>query len=273
MHIQHRICNIFAYSPIGDAYEFDIPYLNIIIRNMKNILTYFALCTILINASYGKESLFDWTSTNAQILAGSDYELGDQTRQIITLEHANGWKYGSNFLFLDISEPFDDDTDLYGEFYTFLSFEKIFGNDFGDGLIKDVSLTAGTNLGEDFRAYLGGIMFDMKIPGFDLFQLQFYAFDNKDLNDTTYQITPVWDTHFNISSATFRFKGFTDFIGEEGTNSKQILSQPQLLLDLGSLKGSPETLYLGLEYQYWKNKFGIEGVTESMPQVILVLQF
>jgi len=53
----------------------------------------------------------------------------------------------------------------------------------------------------------------------------------------------------------FVFKGFLDWIGEEGNSPKQVLTQPQLLLDLGDFWNKPDRLFIGAEYQYWQNKF------------------
>nr|WP_305907784.1 hypothetical protein [Methylomarinum sp. Ch1-1]MDP4520564.1 hypothetical protein [Methylomarinum sp. Ch1-1] len=40
---------------------------------------------------------FDWSSSNIQLLYGGDFELGDRDRTTVTVEHAHGWQYGSNF--------------------------------------------------------------------------------------------------------------------------------------------------------------------------------
>src|SRR5690554_2962107 len=44
-----------------------------------------------------------YSSTNVQILYGQDYELGEEKRTIMTLEHASGWEYGDNFFFVDVT--------------------------------------------------------------------------------------------------------------------------------------------------------------------------
>ena len=45
------------------------------------------------------------------------------------------------------------------------------------------------------------------------------------------------------------------------------LTQPRLLLDVGDLVWNKQgQFFAGIEYQYWHNKFGIDGVTESTPQ-------
>ena len=48
-----------------------------------------------------------------------------------------------------------------------------------------------------------------------------------------------------------------------------INAAPQLLLDVGNLWGAEDRLYAGVEYQVWRNKFGIEGADEDNPQLIV----
>ena len=68
---------------------------------MKQIacLTVIFLLCIFSQTSYS----FDWTASNIQLLYGSDFEFGDRDRTTVTVEHANGWKYGQNFFFVGYS--------------------------------------------------------------------------------------------------------------------------------------------------------------------------
>jgi hypothetical protein len=63
----------------------------------------------------------------------------------------------------------------YGEFSPRLSFGKIFDQKLEFGPIKDVLLAMTYEFGEgDTESYLIGPGFDLAIPGFDYFQLNFY---------------------------------------------------------------------------------------------------
>ena len=57
----------------------------------------------------------------------------------------------------------------------------------------------------------------------------------------------------------------------DGSNPKanNLNAAPRLLLDLGHFRGTPGHLFAGIEYQPWRNKFGIEGVDEDVAQVML----
>ena len=52
-----------------------------------------------------------------------------------------------------------------------------------------------------------------------------------------------------------------------------MLTQPQLLFDVGALQGQRDKLMLGVEWWYWKNKYGIEGQDESAPQAEVIYYF
>jgi nucleoside-specific outer membrane channel protein Tsx len=66
-------------------------------------------------------------------------------------------------------------TTYYGEFSPRLSFGKIFDRNLAFGPIKDVLLAMTYERGEgDNEAYLIGPGFDLNVPGFNYFTLNFY---------------------------------------------------------------------------------------------------
>jgi len=64
------------------------------------LLAIFALTlTISTNA---KAEWLEWQSNNVQALYGEGFLLSSSTQQgTFTFEHANGWKYGDNFFYVD----------------------------------------------------------------------------------------------------------------------------------------------------------------------------
>ena len=67
-----------------------------------------------------------------------------------------------------------------------------------------------------------------------------------------------------------------DFIGkrcpETGScagRASEILAQPELRMDVGQFAGKKDTIYLGIKYNYWRNKFGFDGLNENNPQLQL----
>jgi nucleoside-specific outer membrane channel protein Tsx len=215
-----------------------------------------------------------WSSTNLQYHYGTEYELGDEERSLITLEHASGWKYGDNFFFVDITNPDRSgeltQTGFYGEISPRVSFGKMLGKDLSAGIIQDVLITSTAELGDGFRTYLYGVAVDLKLPNFNFFQVNWYARNEVTFGtDLGQQITLAWGMPFNIGKAKFSFEGFFDYAWDVAPSEDNIITQPRLLLDVGALMDSPGVLQAGIEYQIWRNKFGINGVDESFPELMV----
>ena len=235
-----------------------------------------------------------FSSWDVQLLYGSTFhEPGidqDVAKWTATLENSSAWSWGSSYFFVDyLRSDFADQnaTEFYSEWYPSASISKLSGSDLSLGPLRDVSATMGINAGtkstgaEPF-VLLPGLTFDFNFPGFQFFSLGTYAyidegtFDGQDngCNSTTYQITPSWSLPFTIGDVRLRFDGFIDFIGSHGQCSSQIVSQPTLKVDLGSIGGGkPDRLFAGIEWGYWRSKFGISGLDQTAPQAVVMWVF
>lgn len=210
-----------------------------------------------------------WQETNVQYLYGGKFKLPeDSSRGTFTIEHANGWKYGDNFVFFDISSPTDEGTSIYGEISPRLSIGKISGLDLSAPLVKDVLVAGTLEVGEGFHNYLYGVGLSLNLPKFNFADLNLYV-RNSDAAGTTWQVTPCWQLPFAVGKADLIFEGFTDIAGKEGNASFNIDAQPRLLVDLGKVWGAPKSVYVGTEFIYWKNKYGVKGVDEYAPQAMV----
>jgi hypothetical protein len=238
----------------------------------------------------------DWSDTEVQLLHGEKFHDNgndvDISKTILTLQHASGYKYGRNFFFVDMVKSDDKDNDaaeIYGEAYTTFSGSKIGGLDWSKNFLKDVGLTLGINYGtknSEFgpnpKVLLAGPTFDLNVPGFAFFNVDVLAYRDTGRfsgfgggrlcgkKETTYQVTPSWNLPISIGSAKFSFEGFVDFVGHHGDCKKSVLAQPQFRWDVGNHFGKPGTIFLGIEYQYWNNKFGVKDLDDHFPQVLLV---
>ncbi len=226
----------------------------------------------------------EWSNTDIQLLYGEDYNFGSAPNgkadiRTITLEHASGWKYGDNYFFFDLTEETNgtEDTAVYGEYYTRLNLNKILARPIPvENFYQGTSIGLGINHGEDFQVSLYGLSTNWNIPGLNYFQMDFYAYDDmKGSLRTTYQITPAWDADFNLGATRWVFHGFADFIGSRGAGTvRQTLVQPQLLLDIGKLLfAEQDRLLAGVEYHYWKNKFGVDGADDDVVQGMIKWNF
>lgn len=228
----------------------------------------------------------DWSSTNAQLLNGDDFVIPgvteDDERTILTLEHASGWKYGDNFFFVDVTNGDGNNSEFYGEFQPRFSIGKMAGWK-SEGFVKDVLVATQWNFGKDdagnVSAYLLGIGFDLAVPKAAFFQFNAYyreehndqVFGNTD--DDTWQLNVAGLFPFSIGPTSWSIGGFADYIGEVegpfGTTEAHLLFVPQILWDIGAMSGSPGIIQAGIEYSYWRNKFGIDGVDEKVIQLMI----
>ncbi len=251
----------------------------------KNIIYFFTLSIILGSAGFAHA--FEWTDNEAHLLYGTGFKEPASTKElsrgILTFQHIDGYIYGRNYLFIDtilIQAGDSDFTKLYGEGYTYFSLNKLAGLKVSDGIIKDLSLAGGINIGSESDGskplvYLYGISMELSLPQFAFFSIDILMNDAREPESgkgVSWQITPVWVIPFEIRDIKFSFEGFFDIITSKEDRTKQtVLAQPQLRWDAGrhfNLKD--KKLFVGVEYQYWDNKYGIEGLDESFPQVMVV---
>lgn len=232
-----------------------------------------------------------FSSTDVQLLYGNnfnkDFVTGNDTTdghmRTITLEHFGTWEKGDNFFFFDLTNGkfIDGNTEhFYGEWHPRVSLSKITGHKFSFGPVKDTYLAGEINWGDtptydptngftansdhrNFHADLEGIGFDLAVPGFENVGLNLYS--RKDNFDKRrWQVSPFWGTHFNLGAARFEFSGFVDIAGMD--NGTDIMAQPQILLDVGKLAGTPKDRILaGVEWYWHKNPaFGRNSAPQAM---------
>lgn len=232
----------------------------------------------------------EWSSTNIQYLYGDNYQsiefdpvagklVGtDDSRSVITLEHVNGWKYGDNFFFLDITNGDNTDTasptSLYAEISPRLSLSKISGKNLSAGLLKDVLITTTLETGNGFHNYLYGLAVDLDLPNVPVFQINYYLRHEVEAQtDVGHQITLVWLYPFAVGEAALSFEGFLDYAfgldNELAATEDNIVAGPRLLLDVGKFAGAPGQVQVGVEHQIWRNKFGIDGIDEDVTQAMV----
>jgi nucleoside-specific outer membrane channel protein Tsx len=220
------------------------------------------------------KGFFEWQSSNVQLLQGHNYKLGESDRSILSLEHAHGWAYGNNFAFLDITKPEGEQQRYYGEFAPRLSLGRLTDTSLAWGPVKDLYLVGNLEWGTGIDPrYLGGAGVELDVPGFRFLRLEAMLRDDSDKDGQTWQLTTVWNLPFKIAAQSFLFEGFLDWAGPEGGGSHNLVAAPRLLYDLGENWGRPGTCHIGVEYQLWYNKYGIEGVNEHVPQLMLKYSF
>lgn len=221
-----------------------------------------------------------WQNNSLTYLYGKNFKVdAGEIQQTITFEHASGWSWGDMFLFVDNKWynglSGNDGHTYYGEFSPRLSLGKISGTDLSFGPIKDVLISATYERGESQadgtpnQNYLLGPAVDLEVPGFDRLAINVYY--RKPDGSTgkpsgQWQVTPTWAMTFPVGKSDILFDGYIDWVvndaGSKGRGdflSKNLHINPQIKYDLGkALDMTPGKLYVGIEYDYWSDKYGLE---------------
>ena len=229
------------------------------------------LAAALLSApAAAQDGFIEWRSENVQLLRGTAYELGPRERTVVTVEHAHRNRWGDFFLFADFAFAEDGEIIAYGEITPRLSLSRLTGQDWSAGPVRDVLLAANYERGEGgLERYLGGVAMDFDAPGFRFLRAHAFLRDDPRRSGTTWQATFVWNAPFEIGGQAFLAEGFADIAGAEGAGVANQLAAPRLLWDAGVNFDAPGRIFLGVEHQYWRNKFGVDGVTESVTQLQL----
>jgi nucleoside-specific outer membrane channel protein Tsx len=253
------------------------------------------LLSILTTLLVQSEAIaFDWTVTEVHYQYGKldiPYTGTDTTDDIstYTLQHANGWKYGDNYVFIDQTEGDVSNKDLYSEGYAGLSLGKISSIDLSCGPLKDIAFIGGYNWGESAKFYkvLVGMRFVFQPKGFSFINLDIVTYNDRNKGvekggapkeGDSFQIDVNWVYGFSIKEHDFGVEGHIEYIDERLNSLGQkshshILAQPQIRYDLGKTLGlRKQKLFVGIEYQYWNNKLGDPNTDESAIQFLGVFR-
>lgn len=226
----------------------------------------------------------------------------DISKKIFGLTHVNGYKYGTNFLNIDYlmsdkNDPaFNGSSDgareVYAVYRNTVDLEKATGKSFKTTGVRGLGVTAGldfntkTDAGYNSKKQMlvlgPTVMFD--VPGFlnvSLLQLwesnaPYSTYSNSGKSRYSYDNHPMlsasWGIPFSVGSVPLSFEGFANYIAAKGKNefggdtAAETNIDMQVMYDLSpNFNISKNTFKVGLEYQYWKNKFGnlTTSVTDS----------
>jgi nucleoside-specific outer membrane channel protein Tsx len=218
-------------------------------------------------------------------------------KNIFALTHASGYKYGSNFFNLDLLQSDSSDPgsltqrsgaqEAYVVYRNTLDLGKLRGVDMGMGPVSGVGVTGGFdwNTKNDVgynsrkRMLVLGPTLMWKVPGFlntSLLALHesnapsgaFPPISNV-TGRYTYRIHPMLNASWGIPVADrVKFEGYANFIAAKGRDEvgnptgAETNIDMQLMMDVGDYVGAARnTFRIGLEYQFWNNKFGNTSAT------------
>ena len=209
---------------------------------------------------------------------------------VLNVQQASQWKLGDSFFFINYltdqeTDGFND-RDFYAEWYPTLSIGKMLQSDASLGLIADLAIIAGINMGGDAKVFkfLPGFRASWDIPGFLFLNTDLTAYIDQNFGVAkggapkeghSFMFDINWAAPFEIGNQSFAIMGHAEYIGSRsnelgGRHDASILAQPQFVWDIGrAAAGEPNQLLLGFEYQYWRNKIGTDD-DENTIQFLVV---
>lgn len=262
---------------------------------LKKSLVAACACAAFASTSAHAEKFFGDSSVS--LLYSDHYETfgGERdTATVFTFENATGHDWGDTFLFFDRTMWHGSSQDrygnaftgggdqLYGEFAPNLSLSWLTGQDLSFGPIKDVRLSGQYEYGGGTSAnnLMYGIGLSWDLPGLVYFNTNFYYVDNNQSGGAggqkdDLQTTVTWNAPLEAGSALFVFDGYIDYSSAVGgDHAADFHFNPQLKLDIGNFSGNPGMLYAGIEYSYWRNKFGSKAIdTENAVSALVKYHF
>lgn len=249
-----------------------------------------AACHLAAPAADWSDTYVGWRIGNK---FAEPFNPDDIRKHVVNVGHVSGYTYGTNFFNVDLLLSDDKDpagagsTDGAQEAYLLyrhtLDLEKVSGRPFKLGPVRGLGLTAGFDLNtkndagynSKKRMLVAGPTVFLDVPaGFVNVSLLALWESNAPYNTFTNTATPryrydthpmlnvVWAIPFGLGLPA-SFEGYANFIGAKGKDEFGGDTKPetnidmQLMFDLsGPLGAAKNRFRVGIEYQYWRNKFG-----------------
>lgn len=232
----------------------------------------------------------------------------DISKNIFSLTHLNGYKYGTNYVKSDFLYSSDEPnarsgsregtSEAYFIYRNTFDIGKFLNKDIGvKDIIKGYGLITGVDVNVKNDVYSSRkqlfaigptIMFD--VPGFLNFNtLVFFESNTSSLVNSRYKYDPrlalqlVWG--MPIKSTPLTFEGFILWSDSKGINEsgnktvEETNIDVMVMYDISQLFGlGKKKMKIGAEYQYWENKFGNsdmnnKGATSSTPMIRMEYKF
>jgi nucleoside-specific outer membrane channel protein Tsx len=249
-----------------------------------------ALGATTASAANWSDTYIGWRTGNS---FAEPFNNQDIKKNIFNLNHVSGYSHGSNFFNVDFLMSDKKDPagagstngaqEAYIVYRHTLDLGKVTGSPIAFGPVKAVNATLGfdvntkTDAGYNSkkRMIVAGPTFAIDIPaGFlnvGIYQLwesnaPYSTFTKVSTPRYSYDAHPMLNLVWGIplgKNTGLSFEGFANFITSKGKNefggdtAAETNIDAQVMYDASAIVGAkPKTLKVGLEYQYWKNKFG-----------------
>lgn len=283
---------------------------------MHQKLTRTVVCAAALTCAFAAQAA-TFSDTSIGYRYGTDFaepfNKNHISKDILDLNHVSGYKYGTNFFNVDMLLSDNKDPagansgngaqEVYVVYRNTVDLEKVTGTSYKFGPVRGLGVTGGfdfntkTDAGYNSkkRMLVAGPTFMMDVPGFLNISLLMLWESNAPYNTFSGVSTPRYgyDAHAMLGAAWgipvggtgLSFEGFANFIDAKGKNefggdtAAETNIDMQLMYDVSPMVGAaPKSLKVGVEYQYWQNKFGnnsdkVIGATANTPMVRVEYHF
>jgi len=213
-----------------------------------------------------------WSDYSVTYLNGSDYEVGDNQRQVVTFEYASGLTWGDNFMFVERMWSANKDVTLYGEWSPRIKLSEhrygVFNNIYFSSTFEVNAFSPASGSSSDFVNVLLGLGTDISIPGFKFVKLSAYH-RNNEIGDDNYQLTLSWA----VPLGKLNYDGFIDYASAREGATATMNFTSQLKYNLAPHLQLTSPLYVGVEYVWWQSKFGIDDINENNVNFLVKYHF
>lgn len=239
-------------------------------------------------------SALEWQDNSISWRAGNKFAEPfideDIHKNIVALTHSSGYAYGTNFfnadmLLSDDSDPRSYDSgsgarEVYVVYRHLLDLGKVLHKDLQFGPVRGFGITAGFDANDKSdagynsrkRMLVLGPTLMLDTPGFvNVSVLQLWESNHPSASDGAFDpgypsSRYHYDPHPMLSIAwgvpigdlPLSFEGYANFIARKGHDEvgRETTHETNIDMQLMYSIDSAKKFRVGLEYQYWKNKFG-----------------
>ncbi|WP_440903805.1 nucleoside-binding protein [Catenovulum sp. SX2] len=232
----------------------------------------FVFSILVLFGGFNLHAKMLWSDASFTYLNGSNYQVGDNKREVYTFEHAAKTTWGDSFLFIEQLQSNNGDKQIYGEIsprFELLQLENSIAKSLFVATTVEFSqqhLHDGSS--REFAHYLLGLGTKFTPEYFSFVNLNLYKRFN-DSGDSNYQLTLAWALPFD----NWLYDGFIDYASAVSGKSPTMNFTSQLKYNLASLLSLDTKVFVGVEYVFWNDKFGIDGVNERNANLLVKVHF
>ncbi len=262
----------------------------------KRMMGSMVIAAALAAGAVQQAAAAEWSDTSIGYRYGTKFaepfNTQDITKSIVNITHVSGYKYGTNFLNADMLMSDGKDAnaqEVYVVYRHTLDLGKVTGKNFKFGPVRSVGITGGFDFNSKNdpgysskkRMLVLGPTLGFDVPGFLNVGLYVLHESNKPVGIAsryTYDAHAMLNAAWGIPVGPFSFEGFMNYIASKGQNEFGGGTSPELNIDMALMYdmaplvgGAKNTFRVGVEYQYWRNKFGnphsIPGTLAKTPMI------